>query len=194
MGCDELIESLRKEAETKIREIWKESEEEAGMIRANLSSRLEAMRQEGSYGQSSEGEVRKILLEAESRAKIIKLESEDKLSTRLYFLAVSCLGFLRDDNYGEIFGRLVLDLPSYEWRKVTVNPRDSGLAKKYYPEAEIETDGDIAGGMAVENKTGDVKVINTFEKRLERSWPQMLPDLFGDIRREVMDSGTPSKG
>ncbi len=191
MGCDELIESLRKEADAKIRQIWKEAEEEAGVIRADLSRGLEAMKQEGPYGQPLKNDVVNILLEAESRARIIKLEYEDRFSARLYSLAASCLGFLRDENYAEIFGRLTLDLPSYEWGKVTVNPRDSGLAKEYYPEAEIAADSDIAGGMAVENKGGDVKVINTFEKRLERSWPQMLPDLLGDIRRETMDNGTP---
>lgn len=191
MGCDELIESLRKEAEAKVSEIWREAEDEAGMIRANLSHSLEAMRQERADGQSSKEDVRKILLEAETRARTIKLESEDRLSKRLYSLAASWLGFLREENYVKIFGRLVLDLPSYEWRKVTVNPLDSGLAKKYFPEAEVTADGDIAGGMAVEDKAGSVKVINTFEKRLERLWPQILPDLIGDISREVMDNGSP---
>ncbi len=191
MGCNELIGSLRKEADAKIRQIWKEAEEEAAVIRANLSRRLEAMQQEGSYGQPLNNDVLKILLEAETRARTIKLESEDRLSTRLYSLAASCLVFLRDERYVEIFGRLVRDLPSYEWGKVIVNPNDSSLAKKYYPEAEIAADSGIAGGMAVENRVGDVKVVNTFEKRLERSWPQMLPDLLCEIRSQTMNNGTP---
>lgn len=192
MGCDELIGSLRKEAEAKVREIWSKAEEEAGMIRADLSQRREAMRQENSYGQSSE-EVRKIQLDAETRARIIKLESADRLSMRLYSLAISCLVFLREENYGEIFGRLVHELPSCQWLGVRVNPLDSDLAKKYFPEAKITADKDIAGGLAADDGEGKAKVVNTFEKRLEKLWPQILPHLLGDISREIMDNGTPDQ-
>ncbi len=191
MGCEELIESLRKEAEEKVREIWREAEEEAGLIRANVSGRLDAMGRERPDRKSSEEEVRDILLEAENKARGIRLEAEDKLSARLYCLALSSLGFLREEGYEEIFGKLVSELPSYEWRRVRANPLDFSLAKKYFPEAEITADKDITGGVAVEGREGDVRVINTFEKRLERSWLQMLPDLLGDIRRELMDNGNP---
>jgi V/A-type H+-transporting ATPase subunit E len=44
--------------------------------------------------------------------------------------------------------------------------------------------------MEVEAEEGRVWVINTFEKRLERIWPQMLPGLMDEIYREVTNCGT----
>jgi V/A-type H+-transporting ATPase subunit E len=193
MGCEELIESLRKEAEAKTREIWKEAEEEAGKIKAAVSLRLEAPERDNAAERASEEGARKVLLEAETRARMIRLTSEDSLSARLYSLASASLGLLRGERYEDIFGRLVMELPSAGWQRVRVNPDDSGLAKKSFPGAEIVADKNIAGGMETEAEEGSVRVVNTFEKRLERSWPQMLPDLLADIYREVMDSGTPPK-
>jgi len=194
MGCEELIGSLRKEAEEKVREIWREAEEEAGKMRAGVSLRLETLRQENASGSSSEVDRLKVLLDAENRARTIRLTSEDRLSARLYTLAVSSLQLLRGKGYEEIFHRLVLELPPLGWRAVRVNPDDSDLAKKFFPDAGIVGDRNITGGMEAETEEGGVRVANTFEKRLERAWPQMLPGLIADINREVMADETPQAG
>ena len=193
MGCEELIASLRKEAGERTLEIWKEAEEEAGKIRAGVSLRLEALQRDNAAGRASEEGSRKVLLEAETRARMIRLTSENSLSERLYSLAVSSLRLLRDQRYEDIFNRLALELPSPGWQRVRVNPDDPGLAKKYFPGAGIVVDKNITGGMEAEAEEGNVRVVNTFEKRLERSWPQMLPDLLVDICREVTDNATPPK-
>jgi len=189
MGYEELIGSLKKEAAKNIREIWREVEEEATKIRAGVALRLEALRQENASGRSSEVDRLKVLLDAENKARTIRLISEDRLSARLYVLAVSSLHLLRGNGYEDIFRKLVLELPPLEWHAVEVNPDDSDLAKKFFPDAEIVVSRNITGGMEAEE--GGVRVANTFEKRLERAWPQMLPGLIADITREVTDNGTP---
>jgi V/A-type H+/Na+-transporting ATPase subunit E len=191
MGCDELIEALRKEEEGKTREIWEEAEEEAGKIRADLSPRIETLRRDNAAGQSSD-EVSRMLLEAETAARVIRLTAYDRLSVRLYSLAASSLHLLREKGYEEIFERLALELPSFGWQRVTVNPDDLALARRSFPGAEIVADKSIMGGMEAEAEEGGVKIVNTFEKRLERSWTEMLSALLGDINRGVMDNGTTS--
>ncbi len=193
MGCEELIESLRKEGEEKTREIWKEAEVEAEKIRAVSSVRLEELRQENASGRASKDGSRKVLLEAEARARMIRLNSENSLSLRLYSLASNSLNFLREHLSEDIFKKLAQELPPSGWEKVKVNPNDSALAEKAFPGAEVMADNNITGGMEAETEEGSVKIVNTFEKRLERSWPQMLPDLLADVYREVMDDGAPQK-
>jgi V/A-type H+-transporting ATPase subunit E len=193
MGCEELIESLRKEAEAKTREIWREAEEEVGKIRAAFSLRLEAPERDNAAKRASQEGARKVLLEAEARARMIRLTSEHSLSERLYSLASTSMGLLREGRYNDIFEGLVKEIPFAGWQRVRVNPDDSGLAKRSFPRAEIIADKNISGGMETEAEEGSVRVVNTFEKRLERSWPQMLPALLADIYKEVIDNGTPPK-
>jgi vacuolar-type H+-ATPase subunit E/Vma4 len=192
MGGDELIEALRKEEEGKTREIWEEAEKEAGKIRAGLPPRIGMLRRDNAAGRSAD-EVYRMLLEAEIAAKVIRLTACDRLSVRLYSLAASSLRLLRREGYEEIFERLVLELPSFGWQRVTVSPDDFALARKSFPGAEIATNMGIMGGVEAEAEEGGVKIVNTFEKRLERSWTEMLPALLEDINREVMDNGTSSE-
>jgi V/A-type H+/Na+-transporting ATPase subunit E len=192
MGYEELIGSLRKEAEENVREIWREAEEAAAKIWAGVSIRLEALRQENASGRSSGVDRLKVVLDAENRARTIRLTSENRFSARLYILAVSSLLLLRGKGYEDIFHKLVLELPPLRWQAVEVNSDDSDLAKKFFPDAGIVAGRNITGGMEAEE--GGVRVTNTFEKRLERAWPQMLTGLITDINREVIDDGTPQAG
>ncbi len=194
MGCEELIASLKKEAEGKVREIWREAEEEAGKIEAGFSLRLEALRLKNASGSSSGEDRQKTLLNAGNRARAIRLVSEDRLSERLYVLAVSSLHLLREDGNGDIFQRLALEIPSFEWDSVKVSQNDLDIAKEFFRGAEIVADSNITGGMEAEAGEGRVRVANTFEKRLERAWPQMLPGLIADLKKEVMDDGSPQAG
>jgi len=191
MGCEELIEALRKEADEKVRDIWVEAEKEAGKVRADISLRLETLRQGIAAEKSSEEESEKVLLEAQNRVKMTRLTSEDMLCSRLYSLAASSLHILREQGYEDIFRKLALELPSFGWRKVRVNPDDPILAQKLFSGAEVITDSNITGGMELESEGGGIWVVNTLEKRLERAWPLMLPALMEKIYREVSKNGTP---
>lgn len=193
MGCEELIGSLRKEAEEKIRQIRKDAEDAAVKIRTSASLRLEALRQDNASKRSIEEEAAKVLLEAGKKVRMIRLTAEDKLSARLFSLAASSLYRLRGDGYDDLFGKFVSVLPPLAWKTVKVNPSDHALAKKFFPESVIVPDSAIIGGLEVEADEGRMKVINTLDKRLEKSWSQMLPDLLHDIDQKVKENGTPAE-
>jgi len=189
MSSRELIESLRAASRVKIRLIQQEAEREARVLEAAKEERLEGLRRR--YADklaSAEGdESLRALAEADNRARLLRLDAEKSLSDRLLSIARSSLAMLRDDNYPAVFEKLARELPSFSWKTVRVNPADAGLARSYFPEAEIVAVENISGGVDATLAGGTLRIINTFEKRLERAWSEMLPLLVKDVYREVSD-------
>jgi V/A-type H+/Na+-transporting ATPase subunit E len=193
MSVRELVESLRKAGDEKVCALWREAEDEAGAIRTEIEDRIGRMRADS--GRVLAARVDALLTaaigEAKNRARFSRLNAERTLSERLFSAASSALRRLRDDRYPALFEKLALELPSLDWQVVQVNPGDVGFAKKYFPKAEIVPDDKITGGMDATAEGGAIRVINTFEKRLERSWLDLLPDLIKDVYKEV-SRGAPS--
>jgi vacuolar-type H+-ATPase subunit E/Vma4 len=183
MGCKELIEALRREGEEKVRAIWQDAEAEGGKIREDADERINRMQEEYSLIQTSmiKDQIEPILSEAKQKADAVRLAAEKDVSVRLYHLAVSILNNLRDEGYSDVFCLLVKELPFYKWERVKVNPEDEKIAKEYFPDAEIITDSSITGGLEVQANDGKICISNTFEKRLERAWIDILPGLMRDI-------------
>jgi len=195
MGYRELIESIQREAEEKIRTIWHEAETHTEKLRSESEEKLELMRQQYSEMQSSavKEQVGGILSEASNRARIIRLSAEASLSKRLYSIALSSLGILRNENYKNVFCALAAELPSFKWQTVKVNPEDNWFAKECFPDSEIISDPAITGGMEVTTEDGGIKIINTFEKRLENGWTEIVPALIRDVYKELERHWSPSK-
>jgi V/A-type H+/Na+-transporting ATPase subunit E len=189
MSSRELIESLRAASKEKIRLIQQEAEQEAKTLQTAKEEKLEGMRKR--YADklaSAEGEESLLAVaDAGNRARALRLEAEKALSDRLVAIARSSLPLLRDSNYPAVFEKLVRELPSFAWKQVRVNPADVSLARKYFPDAEIVPVETISGGVDATLADGTIRIINTFEKRLERAWGEMLPLLVKDIYREVSD-------
>jgi len=195
MGYKELIESLQKETEEKIRTIWREAEAQAEKLRSESEEKLELMKQQ--YSEMRSSAVKKqagdILSEANNEVRIIRLSAEASLSKRLYSIALSSLGILRDERYKDVFYGLAEELPFFKWQTVKVNPEDRLLAKECFPDSEIIPDSTITGGMEVEAENGRIKIINTFEKRLENAWAEIVPALIRDVYKELERHRAPSK-
>ncbi len=183
MGCKELIEALRREGDEKAQAIWQEAGAEAGKIRADANERINRMQEEYSLMQAStiKDQIEPILSDAKQKADAIRLAAEKDMSVHLYHLAVSILNNLRDEGYPDVFCPLVKELPFCKWEIVKVNPQDEKIAREYFPDSEIITDSSIAGGLEVQAKAGKIRISNTFEKRLERAWMEILPGLMRDI-------------
>ncbi len=193
MSCKELIESLRKTADERVRLLQEEAEREARAIKADLSRRLEERRADAIRMQEAarRDAAAQALSSANVRARLLRLSAEQALSARLRDAAGSCLAVLRDAGYDAVFEKLARELPAVSWKTVRVNPGDVALAGKIFPGAEIVPDPSITGGMDVSARDGSIRVANTFEKRLERAWGDMLPLLIREIYREVSD-GVPA--
>lgn len=190
-----MIESLRKAAEERVSLLWQEAEAEAGRIRAEAGGRREQFREEANRKQTviTRNLLAQEVSEARSKARNIRLSAEKALSDRMYRTAASSLPLLRNTpRYDALFGVMARELPSRSWQTVHVNPRDAELAKKYFPGAEIVTDADITGGMDVSADSGAIRVINTFEKRLERAWSDLEPPLIKDAYQEVTNEASAS--
>ena len=66
-----------------------------------------------------------------------------------------------------------------------MNPDDAGSAQISFPGADIIPDERISGGMDVITGDNSVRVINTLEKRLDRAWDDILPDLMKEYYEAV---------
>lgn len=187
-----MIDSLRLAGKEKVRLIQQEAEQEAKALQQSAAGKIEDLRKH--YADklaSTEGEeALRALAEAGSRARGVRLEAEKALSDRLYSIARSSLHRLRDNGYPAVFEKLALELPSFPWKLVRVNPADVGMAQKYFPGAEIIPVETIAGGMDATVADSTVRVINTLEKRLERAWSEIIPLLVKDVYREVSDGAS----
>jgi V/A-type H+-transporting ATPase subunit E len=187
MGSRELIESLHTEAERELMKIREEARARMEKIRVEGEEKLREKQKkyDAMLEEASKKETGLLLKSAKDRAREAKLSAETSLSGRLYRTALLTVKKLRNKNYGEVFRRLAQELPPADWESIIVNPLDEELARSLFPNAQVIPDSEITGGMEAEAAEGAIRVINTFEKRLERLWPMLLPELMADTYREI---------
>jgi vacuolar-type H+-ATPase subunit E/Vma4 len=187
MSCKELIDSLKQAADERIHHLWSDAETEAAKIKADAESRLQLLREETTRKQAAAAaeQANRAVSDAKSRARVLRLSTEKEISGRFYEAAKALLPTLRQRSGESVFKALVEELPPGQWQTVRVHPADVSLAKKYFPQAEISADERISGGMEVSTQNGAISVVNTFEKRLERAWGDIQPDLIKDAYSEV---------
>jgi len=183
MGYPELIAALEKECEEKILKIRQEAEAEAERIREEASKRIETMRGECDRDLSAalRTQTETVLSGAMGAARARRLAAEKELSASLYRIAGESLPALRNGRYKKVFESLARELPPGEWEVVKVRPDDEELAKNCFPGSEILKDDGISGGFEVTAKKGSIRIINTFEKRLDRAWAEMLPEIMKGV-------------
>ncbi len=190
MGCKELIESLRRAADERIKLIWQETEGEAERVREEATHKLDQLRENCSRTESlaiTAAEVSAVS-EAKNRSRTYLLKAEKALSDRLFSVAHSSLPRLRNSDYRDVFEKMARELPPLAWKTVRVNLDDVGLAKSIFNGADIIPDKTISGGVDAMTDGGNIRVINTFEKRLERAWVDMLPEVLKKIYDAVEES------
>ena len=192
MGSRELIESLRRAGEESIRLLRKDAEQEAEAMQASLSKQIEELSKHyaDELAAAENEESRRAIVEAGSRMRAIRLAAEKTLSDRLFSITQASLTQLRHDGYPAIFEKLARELPALPWKIVRVHPADIDIARKHLSDAEIVPVETIAGGMDASNADGTIRVNNTFEKRLELAWVDLLPLLIRDVYQEVSDGAS----
>ncbi len=193
MSSKELIESLRRSGDEKIRLLRQEMEKEAEAYQAAATRRITELRRqyEAQLTAATGEETIHALAEAGNKARAIRLLAEQQLSERLLTISRSLLQKIRDKGYPAVFEKMAIELPSLAWNLVRVHPADVDLARKYFPDAEIVPVETLTGGMDATVRDGTIRVINTLEKRLERAWNEMLPLMVKDVYREVGDGTSP---
>ncbi len=187
MGHKELIESLYSEADKKISLLWKTAKTDAENIRSETVQHIGRLRENLNSIEAGavESETAAVTGKAERESRSIVLSAEKELSERLRELASSCLNELRGHEYEYVFSMLCRELPAAEWKTVRVNPADIDIAGRSFPEADIIPDENITGGMTVFLENDEVRVSNTFEKRLEKTWEEISPLIIKEIYRNI---------
>jgi vacuolar-type H+-ATPase subunit E/Vma4 len=183
MDCEHLIECLRREAGEKIRIIGEEAKEAAAKIGEETARKINSLRAE--YERTANAAAAKrigeIRADADMKARLLRAAAARRFSTRLYSEFRSSLSLLRNKGYADAFFSMAAELPPLSWNSIRVNPGDVSMAREHFPGVQIIPDEGISGGMDVTTGDGRTRVINTFEKRLERTWEELLPDLMQEI-------------
>ncbi len=189
MNHPALLDALRQKAEGKASAIWQEAEAEVERIRAEASHRIEEKRaqSENDLAMLEQKLLKTFTVEAEREVRKIRVAAKNTLADRLYRLALESLPRFRNQGYEDLFAALAGELPTRQWQRVKVNPADQSLARRYFPNAQVVPDQTTIGGMEVEGEEGRIRIINTLEKRLERAWPGILPDLLESLCREFLN-------
>jgi vacuolar-type H+-ATPase subunit E/Vma4 len=73
-------------------------------------------------------------------------------------------------------------LPSLPWQTIWTTPDASSAAAALFPTATIVADPALAGGLKAALAEDSLTVDNTLETRLEKLWPDLLPQLLTELR------------
>lgn len=184
MGCKELIDSLRENGKSRIRGLQEEAERDVQRIRDEAKSQIAAIREKHACDRRTAAarQAEIVFAAASARSRHIRIRSERTLAERLYLLARASLSSLRNVGYDDVFASFVLELPRLTWKNVRVHPADTKLARVHFPDADVVEDAGIAGGFEVGSEDDLVRIANTFDKRLERRWDELLPGIMKDVK------------
>ena len=187
MGCRELIESHRAAGEGKVRALRAEGEQQIDLIRADALKRIETLRIQQTQQQAAAAadHASQLLADANASSRRVRLRSERALAERLHALARASLPSLRNVGYADMFSSFVRELPPFVWKTVSVNPEDEALARGHFSEAVISPDPVITGGFIAVSEGDQVRIVNTFEQRLENLWEELLPDIMREAAELV---------
>ena len=195
MGLEELINTLKKNEQKQIDDIWQQARTEADSLRKQIAEAIAKITEEHAdqLASACRKSVRVIVAEAEMMARKKKLFAYQDLDEVLHATAINQLPKLREHGYENVFAQLAKELPDSQWEKLIVNPADMDLAAKFFDKNIVQPDTAINGGLIAVNAGGKIIVDNTFEKRLERQWFHILPELIKRIEEKYGESESTEK-
>jgi len=187
MGEHELREALHGKALAQIHALWEQAEAEVAARRQDVAQQLADLRAEmnGRVAKTVANERRTALAAAELAARRQRLAAEAEFGKRLYLKATELLPSLLGTARSRLWLALAKELPAARWRQVLVHPDDLEPARQRFPEAVVETDPALIGGVVADADDGRVVVDNSLAGRLARAWPEMLTPLIDAVREEV---------
>lgn len=193
MSRDGLIQTLQQGAAKETATLWADARAEADKLRLEAAREIDAehlatAQQVAATAQRIEQAA---IAAAEREARDIRMSARIALAERLHGLALAELPNLRAQNPERLFSALAAELPALAWQKVRVNPADDAFARRHFPQAQVECDPQISGGMEAED--GRIRVNNTLEARLETVWPELLSGLIAMILPEASHDPSPPR-
>ena len=195
MGLQELISTLKKNEQKQIDDIWQAAKSEAEALRKQVEEAVADItkKQAEQLAAACRKSMRSIFSETDIKTRERKLLAYQALDQALQNAAVKLLPDLREENYEKVFAILAAELPERQWEKILVNADDAELGRRFFAANIISTDPGISGGLQAVSANGRIIVDNTFEKRLERKWPHILPALIAEFEKRYEKTGSPEK-
>jgi vacuolar-type H+-ATPase subunit E/Vma4 len=184
MGRRELLEALHREGRETMTAIVDRGAAEEQRLRSTAEQCRDNQRMEHELQRErlcSERQ-RAILSRANREASLVRLRAEYALSLRLHERARTCLKQLHTGDAEGLFHRLAAELPEESWHTVWTRPGDTRLAADHFTGATIIPDDTVTGGLKAATADSSLTIDNTLEARLERAWPDLLPDLMAELR------------
>lgn len=190
MDIDKLKIALTEEAKKELKKIAADTELEIKNYRDKKDAELEQKKEKITERAEKllQEKRTKILSKAKRIADNTLLLAQEKMAKRLYLSGLKQLSTLRDENYSNVFEALVKEVPLLKWEEVRVNPRDCLIAKDFFVEVKITPDKDITGGFILSAEGGKVIIINTFEKRWERLYTSLLPEMLKELYEHIANN------
>jgi vacuolar-type H+-ATPase subunit E/Vma4 len=187
MGEHELRAALRREADDRIREGWAAAEREVATRRAQVTTDLDALRQTGEEQALAAALAARRAAAAtiEQALRRCRLLAESTLAERLRSLAEQVLTELAEQERDPLWRASVAEIPAAEWRTLRVAPADLLRARRDFPRASVEADNALIGGLIAATAGERIVVDNSLAGRLERGWPELLPELMANLIREM---------
>jgi len=192
MGEHELQNALRREASTKIHALWTEVEEDVATQRARVADELDSLQRETAAQIRAEATaVRRVTLAATEQARRrCRLLAETSLAGRLRELARHLLVESVAVDREKSWQASVAGLPQLCWQQLQVTGIDADRARRDFPQAAIEIDDALLGGVIATTGEGRIVVDNSLAGRLARGWPELLPELLAALAGEITDDET----
>jgi len=190
-----LVQALQQKAAEDVEALWQAARAEADKLRVAAAREVDAQRLTTAQRVTGAAQrfERVATAAAEREAWDIRTSTAVALAERLHRLALAELPGLRAQHREELFSGLAGELPARSWQQVRVNPADEALARRYFPQASIEGDPRISGGMEARAEGGRICVNNTLEARLETVWPELVTRLIRTILSETADDQAPAR-
>jgi vacuolar-type H+-ATPase subunit E/Vma4 len=192
MGEPELKAALQREGEAQIRDFWQQSESVVASRREELETQRVQLRAETDRRLQTEAAELSIslLFEARTHAMGCRLHAEMALEERLRMLAQQMLPMLANADRAALWKSLREELPAAEWTVCKIHSADQQRADRDFPAADIACDETLGGGMIVTTADGMIRIDNSLSCRLLRAWPELLPKLLDELRKQVDNDET----
>ena len=187
MSREVLIRDLQAKGEEQIAALWREAREQAEEFRRRAEERLAAEGDRCSLEARTAGQAvrRKHLVAAQRRSAAVVTLAEQEVADRLRGLASEALPRLTGTDRAGLFSRLAAEVPPGDWGEARVNPADADAAAKLFPGAKIRPDASVSGGLDLTSRDGRITIDNTLEKRLERIWSRLAPELLREVANDA---------
>jgi len=187
MGRDELIAALQQKAADEKQAIWQQAEQDVAAAEreaADERQRLERQRLE-KIRQQEQALMLQLNRRVARRLQAARLRMQQRLAGRLETLARQLLADVPPDARRRAWVILADELPQRRWQRMRVHPDDAAAARSRYPDCCVEEDAALGGGLVAIEADEALQIDNSFERRRQRLWPQLLGRLLARLDNEA---------